>query len=179
VRLKKGRTQLFPLNTHRRGLLAEKPGPEIVSGPGYIPPADLTPVAPVPAIYYPCVLFGTQGWFFLPGTQSLACPHSRALSQPKDMPPPPDLVDETSNQHRSASLSLGLGPTPPHSPKQLTVPSQYGVWLHDYQRIFPRSQLARQQHEQRTVAPGKFQTLCLPFEHDQLLAQESVFQHQF
>jgi hypothetical protein len=59
------------------------------------------------------------------------------------------------------------------------MPPQHGVWLHDYQRILPRSQLARQQHEQCSVTPGEFRTLYLPFEHDQLLAQESVFQHQF
>jgi hypothetical protein len=29
-----------------------------------------------------------------------------------------------------------------------------------------------------TVAPGESWTLCLPLEHDQLLAQESVFQNQ-
>jgi hypothetical protein len=59
------------------------------------------------------------------------------------------------------------------------VPPQHGVRLDDDQRILPRSQLARQQYEQCTVAPGEFRTLYLPFEHDQLLAQESVFQHQF
>ena len=54
---------------------------------------------------------------------------------------------------------------------------QHDVWLHDDQRIFPRTQLARQQHEQRTVAPGESRALDLVFELDELLVRESIFQY--
>jgi hypothetical protein len=56
---------------------------------------------------------------------------------------------------------------------------QDGFRLDDDQRILPRLQLACQQHEQCPVTPGELRTLYLSLEHDQLLAQESVFQHQF
>jgi hypothetical protein len=51
------------------------------------------------------------------------------------------------------------------------------VKLDDGQRILPRSRLAR--HEQSPLTPGELRMLYLLLEHDRLLAQESVFQHQF
>ena len=45
---------------------------QIVSRPANTPHGDLAPVAPVPALCHPCVLIGTQGWFFFPPA---ACNH--------------------------------------------------------------------------------------------------------
>ena len=59
------------------------------------------------------------------------------------------------------------------------MPTQNGVRLDDHQSLFPRAQFAGQKDDDGTIAPGQSWSLGLPFEYDDLLAQKSVFQHQF
>jgi hypothetical protein len=54
-----------------------------------------------------------------------------------------------------------------------------GIGLDDDQGLLPRAQLAGQENNESTVAPGELRALYLPPEHDQLLAQESILEDQF
>jgi hypothetical protein len=48
----------------------------------------------------------------------------------------------------------------------------------DEQCLFPGTQPGGHQDEHRAVAPGKYRALGLPLEHDELLAQQGVLQHE-
>ena len=58
------------------------------------------------------------------------------------------------------------------------MPAQEGLWLHDEQCPFPGAQLAGQENEQCAVAPGQGRSFDLAADHDQLLTQQSVLEHQ-
>ena len=59
------------------------------------------------------------------------------------------------------------------------MPAQQRIRLDNHEYLLPCWQLACQQHKQRPVAPGQGWSFHLPFQHDELLAQERVFQYQF
>jgi hypothetical protein len=59
------------------------------------------------------------------------------------------------------------------------VPAQHRVRLDDRQSLFPRWQLACKRQEQRPVVPGQGWSFQLPFQHNQLLAEQHVFLYQF
>jgi hypothetical protein len=84
----------------------------------------------------------------------------------------PDQCDVFLSQRLSAPLVLWLGLAPPYATKQVTVPAQECIKLDDDQGLFPRTELAGQEHKQRAVVPGEFWSLGLPLQHDHLLAQE-------
>ena len=58
------------------------------------------------------------------------------------------------------------------------MPTQQSVGLHNEKRLLPRTQPASQQDQQETFALLEHGAFLVPPQHDQLLAQEGVFQRQ-
>ena len=58
------------------------------------------------------------------------------------------------------------------------MPTEHGIRLDDVEGLLPGAQLGGQQDEECPVAPRQCWSLRVPVEHDELLAQQSVLEHQ-
>ena len=59
------------------------------------------------------------------------------------------------------------------------MPSQQGVRLNDHEGRLPGWEFAGDEDKQSPVTPGEGGAFDVSLEHDELLAQESVFEDQF
>ena len=75
----------------------------------------------------------------------------------------------------SRSLRLAL----PVQAKELPMPPEQGVWLHNHESLLPGSNQPGQQDEQDAIGPGDWWPFHLSFENNKLLSQEGVFCHKF
>jgi len=62
--------------------------------------------------------------------------------------------------------------------KELSMPSEQGVWLHDEQSLLPRSNQPGQQDEEDAIAPEERWPFHLSLQNDELLAEERVFRDE-
>ena len=65
----------------------------------------------------------------------------------------------------------GPGLPLPEKAKPLPVPAKQRIRLNDEQRTLPRSQPARQQHQQGSVSTVQLRSMDLPVQNYELLAQ--------
>src|SRR5262249_7647586 len=63
--------------------------------------------------------------------------------------------------------------------KELTMPAEHGVWLHNQQSLLLRSNQPGQQDEEHAIGPRERWPFHLPLEDDELLSQGGNFREQF
>ena len=72
----------------------------------------------------------------------------------------------------------GLGLALPIQAKELPMPAQQGVWLHDEEGLLPGSNQPGQQDEEDAIGLGERWPFHLPLEDDELLSQEGIFRDE-
>jgi hypothetical protein len=73
----------------------------------------------------------------------------------------------------------GLGLVLPVQAKELPMPPQQGVWLHDHEGLPPGSNQPGQQDQEDAIGLRACGPFHLPLQDNELLAQEGNFGHQF
>jgi hypothetical protein len=79
----------------------------------------------------------------------------------------PDQGDGLGGDLGLVNLSFGLAL--PVQAKELSMPPEQGVWLHDEERLSPCSNHSRQEHEEDAIGVRACGPFHPPFEDDQLL----------
>ena len=74
-------------------------------------------------------------------------------------------------------VRCGLGLTFPIQAKELPMPAQQGLWLHDVEGLMPSPNQPGQQDEEHAIGSGDGWQFHLSPEDDELLAQEGIFGH--
>ena len=101
----------------------------------------------------------------------------------RSAPPEPIVLGHLSDQgNRFGSdprlVRSGLGLAFPVETKELPMPAQQGLWLHEQKSLLPGSNQPGQQDEEDAIGPGERWPFHLSLEDDKLLAQEGNFRHQ-
>src|SRR5437660_4467112 len=71
-----------------------------------------------------------------------------------------------------------LGLALPVQAKELSRPSEQGIWLHDEQSLFPGANQPSQQDQEQSIGFRTCRSFHLPLEDDERLSQEGIFRHQ-
>jgi len=108
---------------------------------------------------------------------SLAHPNAKFQQFPSNAfgPPEPILPGHLPDQGDGflgyfGLVRSGLGLPFPIQAKELSMPAQQGLWLHDQKCLLPGPNQPDQQDEEHAIVSGDGWPFHLPFEDDELLA---------
>jgi hypothetical protein len=89
------------------------------------------------------------------------------------------LADEVEGLLRGVRSSLcGLGLDTPVATEEVTVPTEESLWLDDEKGLFPELATSGEEDEEESVGAGDLWTLAVAAEHNDLVAEECVFDQQ-
>ena len=62
--------------------------------------------------------------------------------------------------------------------EQVAMPAQQSIRLDNQQGLSPGGYLTGKQHQEQTIFPRELQSFALSSEHDQLVAQQGIFEEE-
>jgi hypothetical protein len=90
-----------------------------------------------------------------------------------------DRGDNILSQRLTACLPFALRLSSPNPSKEIAVPTQLRIGLNDHEGCLPGRQLPGDEDKQSPVTPREGRAFDLSLEHDELLTEASVCEHQF